>query len=250
MNITNIDWCDLTWNPVTGCLHGCEYCYARNMVESGRLKGAVSYPNGFAPTFHEKRLYEPNAMTLTEKLKQNRTKKGWGAGDIDSPMKIFAVSMGDLFGSWVSVGWIERVVLTVKVNPEKVFQFLTKNPSRYLDFDFPRNAWLGITVDGMSSCVAACEAIKQLRTKFGDSTCMFISFEPLTEDLNGSVIRELVENIDWAIVGARTGSGAFQPERKWVDNIEEMCRMNSVPLLIKNNLKWHRKVKEFPKWDL
>lgn len=26
---TKIDWCDSTWNPVTGCLHGCEYCYAR-----------------------------------------------------------------------------------------------------------------------------------------------------------------------------------------------------------------------------
>ena len=24
-----IDWCASTWNPVTGCLHGCEYCYAR-----------------------------------------------------------------------------------------------------------------------------------------------------------------------------------------------------------------------------
>lgn len=22
---TKIDWCDSTWNPVTGCLHGCEY---------------------------------------------------------------------------------------------------------------------------------------------------------------------------------------------------------------------------------
>lgn len=27
---TKIDWADTTWNPVTGCLHGCAYCYARN----------------------------------------------------------------------------------------------------------------------------------------------------------------------------------------------------------------------------
>ena len=32
MNKTKIDWCDSTWNPVTGCLHGCEYCYARNIA--------------------------------------------------------------------------------------------------------------------------------------------------------------------------------------------------------------------------
>ena len=30
---TKIDWCDSTWNPVTGCLHGCEYCYARRIAE-------------------------------------------------------------------------------------------------------------------------------------------------------------------------------------------------------------------------
>ena len=34
MNIhkTDIEWCSHTWNPVTGCKHGCEYCYARRMV--------------------------------------------------------------------------------------------------------------------------------------------------------------------------------------------------------------------------
>lgn len=33
MNKTKIDWCDSTWNPVTGCLHECEYCYARRIAE-------------------------------------------------------------------------------------------------------------------------------------------------------------------------------------------------------------------------
>ena len=32
MEKTKIDWCDSTWNPVTGCWHGCEYCYARKMA--------------------------------------------------------------------------------------------------------------------------------------------------------------------------------------------------------------------------
>lgn len=33
MDKTKIDWCDSTWNPVTGCLHGCEYCYARGIAK-------------------------------------------------------------------------------------------------------------------------------------------------------------------------------------------------------------------------
>lgn len=32
MKKTKIDWADSTWNPVTGCLHGCEYCYARGIA--------------------------------------------------------------------------------------------------------------------------------------------------------------------------------------------------------------------------
>ena len=27
MNKSLIEWCDFTWNPVTGCQHGCPYCY-------------------------------------------------------------------------------------------------------------------------------------------------------------------------------------------------------------------------------
>ena len=34
---TKIDWCDSTWNPVTGCLHGCKYCYA-NFSEKTVIK--------------------------------------------------------------------------------------------------------------------------------------------------------------------------------------------------------------------
>jgi len=33
MNKTKIDWCDRSWNPVTGCLHGCSYCYARRIAQ-------------------------------------------------------------------------------------------------------------------------------------------------------------------------------------------------------------------------
>ena len=39
MNKTKIDWADYTWNPVTGCLHGCSYCYARK--QSMRFSGDI-----------------------------------------------------------------------------------------------------------------------------------------------------------------------------------------------------------------
>lgn len=37
-----ISWADWSWNPVTGCLHGCKYCYAREIATNDRY--ASAYP--------------------------------------------------------------------------------------------------------------------------------------------------------------------------------------------------------------
>lgn len=39
MNKSKIDWCDFSWNPVTGCRHGCGYCYAAKQAR--RFSGDV-----------------------------------------------------------------------------------------------------------------------------------------------------------------------------------------------------------------
>ena len=104
MRNTKIDWCDMTWNPVTGCLHGCEYCYTDRIANrfaskvytqnkinfakdfktdlhipyKSNLGKIEPYPAGFQPTFHRYRLDEPKQKT--------------------KPLRIFVSSMGDLFG--------------------------------------------------------------------------------------------------------------------------------------------------------
>jgi hypothetical protein len=42
MQKSKIEWTDYVWNPVTGCLHNCQYCYARKMAN--RLRGRYGYP--------------------------------------------------------------------------------------------------------------------------------------------------------------------------------------------------------------
>lgn len=39
MGFSRIEWCDYSLNILTGCQHGCPYCYARNM--SQRFSGNV-----------------------------------------------------------------------------------------------------------------------------------------------------------------------------------------------------------------
>ncbi len=62
MNKTKIEFCDSTWNPVTGCMYKCTYCYARRMAKrfGGHAKkdGLIEleekqdtpYPYDFYPT--------------------------------------------------------------------------------------------------------------------------------------------------------------------------------------------------------
>ena len=87
MEKSKIEWCDSTWNPLSGCYHPCPYCYARSTAN--RFKGCdcavggetdenvvylkerltvtskdgvvrnAAYPFGFTPTFHEYRLNDP-----------------------------------------------------------------------------------------------------------------------------------------------------------------------------------------------
>jgi hypothetical protein len=62
----NIEWARWSWNPVTGCLHDCPYCYARDIADR-------FYPQGFTPTLHPDRLSNPrNAHRIATDI--------WSAG--------------------------------------------------------------------------------------------------------------------------------------------------------------------------
>ncbi|MCX6723157.1 MAG: DUF5131 family protein [Candidatus Staskawiczbacteria bacterium] len=180
MEKTKIDWADYTWNAVVGCKYNCFYCYAN--------KQCKRWGNDFTPH------WSYDQETKPYKIKE--------------PSKIFVCSFGELFGEWISNEWIEKVLQIVKDNPRHTFQFLTKNPKRYLEFEFPGNCWLGTTIDYPNQ-----ERINWLKKK---SNYKFISFEPLLGDMSGLDL----SGIDFAIVGAMTGPGAIIPENKWIKSIK------------------------------
>ena len=87
-----ISWAAWSWNPVTGCLHGCDYCYARAIAN--RFTNA--FPAGFTPLFHHERLDAPTNTVIP-------------AAHRDDPAyrRVFVCSMADLYGRWVPDEWIE-----------------------------------------------------------------------------------------------------------------------------------------------
>ena len=230
---TKIEWCDETWNPVTGCYgpdgsrekpRRCFYCYAYRMAK--RLKGRYGYPSldPFMPCFHDERLFDPF------RWKKSR--------------KIFVCSMADLFGSWVDSLWITRVINIAFQCPHHIFLFLTKNPERYMEFSFPENCWLGATAtDYISSYYNGVKLASMI------DNITFLSYEPLltnvfTADLD-------LWHINWLIIGAITGPAAAQyvPQVRCVTSIIEDSKKFNIPVFMKNNLKPYYSgdfIQEFP----
>jgi len=115
-----IDWAKWTWNPITGCLHSCPYCYARDISE--RFAGTAGFPNGFVPTLRADHLSAP----LNGKPR---------ASDDPRERRIFTGSVTDLFGRWVPEEWIDAVLGVAKQASQWEFLMLTKFPKRMAEFE-------------------------------------------------------------------------------------------------------------------
>lgn len=189
MNKTKIEWCDYTWNPVVGCKHGCEYCYAERMNK--RFKWIKNWKE---PEFFQERIDQLMNSTL-------------------APSKIFVGSMCDLFGGWIHSKWIGMVLQAIYNFPEHEFMFLTKNPSRYNEFNFYENCWLGTTVE-----IPNWKGMQRLMdfSAIATPSKKFISIEPLL----GSFMLNDLQQFDLVIVGAMTGPGAIKPKREWIESIK------------------------------
>ncbi len=252
-NKTKIDWCDATWNPVTGCKHGCEYCYARRIAE--RFGGAsethnnecchecqwitegtgeihdldepiydfdkgrnAPYPFDFDPTFHRYKLDEP---------------QHW-----KKPRTIFVCSMADLFGDWVPDEWIEQVFQACEAAPQHRYLFLTKNPKRYVELygngilRVRDSFWYGSTITN------ANDPFYYSRMP-DDNPHTFCSIEPILEPIGIEPLGTMRVMPDWVIVGAETGSrkGKIVPPKGWIAEIAEACNRCRTPIFMKESLR-------------
>lgn len=234
MKKTKIDWADSTWNPVTGCLHGCEYCYARAIANrfgwhanepdiNERVLYEIPvfdgkkqpYPFDFAPTFHQYRLGEPAAWT--------------------KPRTIFVCSMADLFGDWVPDEWIEEVFKACEAAPQHRYLFLTKNPNRLnqlaRDGKLPQQHWYGYTATNEGMLWSFAHAIDcHIKN-------LFVSIEPILEPMQPCFSTHTPA--DWVIIGAETGNrkDKVTPERDWIMNIARECSYSGRPIFMKDSLR-------------
>jgi len=207
---SNIEWTEMTWNPVTGCTkvsQGCKHCYAERMAKRLTAMGSDRYRNGFRVTLH------PDLLDVPHKWRQ--------------PRVVFVNSMSDLFHEDIPDAFIQRVFATMRDCPQHTFQVLTKRAERLAGLaprlPWPHNVWMGVSVED----ARVVNRIGYLQK--APAAIRFLSLEPLIGPLEGLRL----EGIDWAIVGGESGPRARPMEPEWVKSILRQCRAASVAFFFK-----------------
>lgn len=233
-----------TWNPITGCLHGCTWqmpdgtiaeCYAKTQAESRRLR--PYYSRGFeAHYWHADRLNEPLHV-----------KKSAG---------IFVGSMADLFGHWVPQVQIDQVLDVMRRADWHIFQTLSKYPIRVAESSlFPNNCWVGISLPAghLMSKTGAARALKSYLKQMVriEASVRFMSIEPLWFDV-AEVFEAWIDYyqklpFEWAIIGAASKDFRYyQPEKWWVERLLAVLDRQQIPVFFKGNLDWQPRREQFP----
>ena len=134
MAISNIEWTQSTWNPITGCNKvspGCKNCYAERMSKRLKSMGLSKYRNEFEITLHEDVLEMPLSWS--------------------KPRLIFVNSMSDLFHEQVPLEFINAVFDVMNKAHWHTFQVLTKRSERLNKLspkiEWPNNVWMGVSVE-------------------------------------------------------------------------------------------------------
>ena len=223
-NRTNgsVSWAKWTWNPVTGCEHGCKFCYAREIANSQRM--ADVYPFQFAPAFHEYRLEAPKLTPCKQ-------------SDDPTEGRVFVCSMADLFGKWVPDKWITEVFNACAETPCWEYLFLTKWPKRYSMLATLPKAWFGASIIKQGDV----ERVTRDMTAFDvhPGITRWVSLEPMLEPITFG-------DLSWCdlmVIGSQTSTTqpegyvpAFAPKFEWVADVVQQCRDQGVPYYLKPNL--------------
>lgn len=225
----NIEWARYSWNPITGCLHNCAYCYARDIANR-------FYQQKFEPSFL------PDRLTAPQNTKQKDLSQFDNPVDKMGYRNVFTCSMADLFGKWVPTDWIQAVLKSITDNPQWTFLLLTKFPVRMAEFDYPENVWLGTSVDYQWAVERAEKAFVKIKNSGFNGVC-WLSCEPMMERLTFNSL----EMFDWVVMGGSsksTQTPEYFPPFDDIVHLHNQARNSGCKIYQKTNLI--QRMREYP----
>lgn len=207
---SNIEWTELTWNPVTGCNKispGCKFCYAEVMSRRLKAMGVEKYKDGFNIRLH------PNELNTPFTWKKSKI--------------VFVNSMSDLFHPDIPDEFIKAVFAVMNNTPQHIYQVLTKRSERLLELskglNWTANIWMGVSVESEKYTYRITELSKT------PAKIKFLSIEPLIAPVKTLKLNQ----IDWVIVGGESGHKARPIKKAWIDYIKTACEKQKVAFFFK-----------------
>jgi protein gp37 len=207
---SNIEWTEVTWNPVTGCTKisaGCKFCYAERMANRLKSMGVKQYEKGFKLALAPQMLNHPYRWK--------------------SPKVVFVNSMSDLFHDLVPLEYIQQVFEVMNNTPQHTYQILTKRSERLKELSkyltWTENIWMGVSVEEEKVSFRIKDLIKT------PAKIKFLSVEPLID----AVYSLYLDKIDWVIVGGESGPKARPVEKEWISYVQKECKKKKVPFFFK-----------------
>ena len=182
MNKTIIEWAlnpdgtqGYTWNPITGCLNGCPYCYARKLANT-RLRERYLANENIALPLSKGVVWDVLKDPFYPRFWEDRLYHAWGG----EPKGIFVCDMSDLFGIGIPEEWTAKVLNLCRLHNENRYYLLTKQPQNLIKFSpFPENCYVGVSATNQQQFDNAVKYLKEVK-----ATVKYISFEPLLEQIS------------------------------------------------------------------
>lgn len=235
MNRSKIEWCDYTWNPITGCTEECNKCPYRKYVcsfgsadnrfnlskikmykQDGELRILDSrfisetgyynkYPFGMLPTYHRYRLESLDVLTIGK--------------------NILCGSIGEMYGH---APWCYEEILNVcKRHSHNNYMFLSGIGYREIGNMLPKedNLWYGSVIYKKGDPVFCADGYQH-----------FLYTNPL-EDLEPDNYKVRSE---WVIIGTggcKYGRKNNLPNKQWVEDIVSYADRNNIPVFMESTLK-------------
>lgn len=234
---TKIEWADHTFNPWIGCTAispGCKHCYASEW--------AKRYGRDFATRTRTKTWGDP--------AKWNAQADAFFAAH-GRRQRVFCASLADVFDNAIDPQWRFDLFELIARTPDLDWLLLTKRIGNAKDMIaqaigpgwMPSNVWLGATI--VNQAEAERDIPKLLDVP---AAVRFLSMEPLlgpvsfegmwVNHANPAMHENMLEALDWVIVGGESGPGARPMHPDWARDLRDQCEAAGVPFLFKQWGGW------------
>jgi len=274
MGKTKIDWCDESINFITGCKHGCEFCYAKRTAERNARMGSKRYVDAqeygghpFRPTYHHD-IMERELARLSRATRPRVVFIGSMSDPAQNADWMYLDGTGRGGGHQLAGSvWVQEMIAAfARRLPKHTFILLTKAPKNLIS-GWPSNVVVGTSVtSNMDASRVMDLRASVVRPRYDEAGQIIEGSEPRPPLLCASVEPLLdpdfaedtfLEGLDWVIVGAQTGPKArlgrvtgWERDEHGVAHdktagqfiagaakrIVEWCAPRGVPCFVKENL--------------